>query len=85
MTRMQRSAIVAFSVVLLVLSVWLGSVWAKPTIGNLISSAVSFALLVNCYVYSMRYGLRRYQIERQELCSLKDYLRDAGYIHPLLW
>lgn len=85
MTRMQRSAIVAFGVVLLVLSVWLGSVWAKPTIGNLISSIVSFALLVNCYVSSMRYGLRRYQIERQNLCSLRDYLREAGYIHPLLW
>lgn len=85
MTRMQRSAIVAFSVVLLVLSVWLGSVWAKPAIGNLISSIVSFELLVICYVYCMRYGLRQYQIERRELCSLRDYLRNAGYIHPLLW
>lgn len=85
MTRMQRSAIVAFGIVLLVLSVWLGSVWAKPAIGNLISSIVSFELLIICYVYCMRYGLRRYQIERRELCSLRDYLRNAGYIDPLLW
>lgn len=85
MMDMQRSAIMAFSVVLLILSIWLGSVWAKPTIGNLISSTVAFELLVICYVYCMRYGLRRYQIERRELCSLRDYLRNAGYIHPLLW
>lgn len=85
MTRMQRCSILMFGLVLIVFSAWSGAAWAKPTLGNLINSIVSFWLVVACYVYCMRYGLRRYQVERRALCSLRAYLRNAGYIHPLLW
>ena len=85
MTHRQRRSILMFGVLSVVFSAWLGATWAKPTLWHLISSIVSFELMIISYVYCMRFGLRRYQIERRELCSLRDYQRNAGYIHPLLW
>lgn len=85
MTVRQRGAILAFGVVSIALSIWLAVIYAKPTLGNLISLIVTFELQVICYMYCIKYGLRRYQIEYNKLCSLREYLRDVGYIHPLLW
>lgn len=85
MTRMQRAAIISFSFVAVALGCWSGAMFVRPTLENIISTAISVALLASCYAFALIYGFRRFQIECRKFCSLGDYYRAAGFIHPLLW
>lgn len=86
MTRMQRASIVSFGVAATALGYWSGSLlFGKPTLENIVSTAISACLIAACYAFGIIYGIRRFQIERRKLCSLGDYFREAGLLDPLLW
>lgn len=85
MRRMQRTAICMFVFLVMVFSAYLGCFLLTGKLIYLIPTLISAGVLSVCYTYALRYGLRRWQIEQRKLCWLSDYLRQAGYIHPLLW